>query len=232
MRRAWRVVIALALVSATVACGGGGSGEISESEAREALPRMVIQEAQLPEGLERAGEDFTTNEQLVESGVGGAPEAAKVDEWGRVLGYETDFQAAALPSGPLITGVATAASAYKTPQGATASFEDTAQRARDADWTLAHPDLKEFEEKEIQRDLPVDGVVWLRLSGLQPRVSGEGHVLVVDDQIIYRVGQVRGHLRVLTSEASATDRNLVVSQVEALLRTQIQNTREALEGLE
>jgi len=37
---------------------------------------------------------------------------------------------------------------------------------------------------------------------------------------------------VLTSEASATDRNLVVSQVEALLRTQIQNTREALEGLE
>ena len=43
---------------------------------------------------------------------------------------------------------------------------------------------------------------------------------------------MRGFLRVLTSEDSGTDRNPVVSQVEALLRTQIQNTREALEGLE
>ena len=219
------------ILVAAAACGGGG-GEISESEAREALPRMVIQEIQLPEGLERAGEEFTTNEQLTESGVGGAPEAAKIEEWGRVLGYETDFQAAELPSGPLITGIATAASAYKTPEGATASFEDTAQRARDADWAQFYTDLTEFQEQEVQRDLPADGVFWLRLSGLRARTGGEGHVLVVDDQIAYRVGPVRSFLRVLTSEEGATDRNLVVSRVEALLRTQIQNTREALEELE
>jgi hypothetical protein len=54
---------------------------------------------------------------------------------------------------------------------------------------------------------------------------------VVDDQIAYRVGSVRGFLRVLTSDDAGTDRNLVISQVEALLRTQIQNTREALDGL-
>jgi hypothetical protein len=193
---------------------------------------MVLQEAQVPEGQARAGEDFTTNEQLVASGVGGAPEAAKIEEWGRVLGYETDFQAAELPSGPLITGINTAGSVYKTPEGATASFNDTAQRARDADWGAFYTDLTEFQEQEIQRDLPADGVFWLRLSGLRARIDGEGHVLVVDDQIAYRVGPVRGFLRVLTSEDEGTDRNLEVTRVEALLRTQIQNTREALEGLE
>ena len=165
-----RAGIAVCLLAS--ACGGGGSGEISEDEARLALPKMVLQEADLPEGLQRAGEDFTTNQQLVESGVGGAPEAAKVEEWGRVLGYETDFQAAELPSGPLITGIDTASSVYKTPGGASASFEDTARQARDADWTLVHADLEEFQEQEVQRNLPVDGVLWLRLSGLRPRVDG------------------------------------------------------------
>ena len=230
----WTTLIVLAAASSVLAaaCGGDDSGELSESEAREALPRMVIQEAQLPEGMERAGENFTTNEQLVSSGVGGNPEAAKVEEWGRVLGYETDFQAVEVPSGPLITGIATAASAYKTPEGATASFEDTVQRARDADWTQFYTDLTDFQEQEIQRDLPADGSFWLRLSGLRATVDGEGHVLVVDDQIAYRVGPVRGFLRVLTSEDGGTDRNLEISQVEALLRTQIQNTRETLEGLD
>lgn len=231
-RHVWPAVICLTLISATVGCGGGGSAEISESEAREALPRMVLQEAQLPPGLVRAGEDFTTNEQLAASELGGVPEAAKIEEWGRVLGYETDFQAAELPSGPLITGINTAVSAYKTPEGASASFEDTAQRARDADWTQFYTDLTDFQQQEVQRDLPTDGTFWLRLSGLRARIDGQGNVLVVDDQIAYRVGPVRGFLRVLTSDDGSTDRNLVISQVEALLRTQIQNTRETLDGLE
>jgi hypothetical protein len=219
------------LFPAAVACGGG-SGEISEEQARSALPQMVLQEADMPEGLERAGEEFTTNEQLTQSELGGAPGSAEVEEWGRVLGYETDFQAAELPEGPLITGIDTAASVYKTSDGAAASFDNTTQQARAADWALAHPDLQEFQGQEVQRDLPVDGALWLRLSGLQPSVDGGGHVLVIDDQIIYRVGQARGHLRVLTSEADSTNRDLEIPQVEALLRTQIQNTRDALEGLE
>jgi hypothetical protein len=231
LRGAWPAVVMLALIWATVGCGGGGGGEISEQEAREALPRMVLQEAQLPDGLARAGEKFTTNEQLAASEVGGVPEAAKIEEWGRVLGYETDFQAAELPSGPLITGINIAASAYKTPEGASASFEDTTQRARDADWAAFYTDLTEFQEQEVQRELPADGTFWLRLSGLRARIDGEGQVLVVDDQIAYRVGPVRGFLRVLTSDDAGTDRNLVISQVDALLRTQIQNTREALDGL-
>jgi hypothetical protein len=193
---------------------------------------MVLQADDVPEGLERAGEDFTTNEELASSGVGGAPEAAKIEEWGRVLGYDTDFQAAALPTGPFITGIATAVSVYKTSEGSAASFEDTAQRARDADWQSVHADLQEFEQQEVQRDLPVDGALWLRLTGLRPRVSGEGHVLVVDDQIIYRVGAVRGHLRVLISEDGGTDRELSLERVEALLRTQIQHTRDGLEAVE
>jgi hypothetical protein len=192
---------------------------------------MVLQETDVPQGLQRAGEDFTTNQELTESGLGGAPPAERVEEWGRILGFETDFQAAELPAGPLITGIDTAASLYKTTEGATASFEETAQRARDADWTLVHEDLDEFQQREVQRDLPADGSMWLRLTGLRPRVSGGGHVLVVDDQIIYRVGTVRGYLRVLTSEDGAIDRDLVIQQVEALLRRQIQNTRDALEQL-
>jgi hypothetical protein len=152
-----------------------------------------------------------------------------VEKWGRVLGYETDFQAAALPAGPIITGVDTAASVYKTPDGAAASFEDTVGRARAADWASFYSDLQEFEQREVQRDLPADGAVWLRLSGKRP--SASGHVLVVDDQIIYRVGEVRGYLRVLTSEDGAIDRNLSMQQVEALLRTQIDNTRAALAQL-
>jgi hypothetical protein len=231
--RAGNLIAVAVLLSAAVswACGGGG-GEISEAEARLALPRMVLQEADVPDGLQRAGEDFTTNEELAQSGIGGGPEAAKIEEWGRLLGYDTDFQAAELPAGPLITGIATAASVYKASEGASSSFEDTAQRARDADWTTVHADLQEFEEREVQRDLPADGALWLRLTGLRPRVEGEGNVLVVDDQIIYRVGQVRGHLRVLTSEDGGDDRDVVLSQVEAMLRTQIQNTRDALRELD
>jgi hypothetical protein len=222
-------VAAVAVVVWLFARGGGDGGSVSEDEAREALPQMVLQETDVPEGLQRAGEDFTTNQQLIESGAGGAPPAEQVEKWGRVLGYETDFQAAELPEGPIITGLDTAASLYKTPDGAAASFDDTVARARAADWSSFYSDLEEFEQREVQRDLPVDGAVWLRLSGKRP--SSGGHVLVVDDQIIYRVGEVRGYLRVLTSEDGAIDRNLSMEQVEALLRTQIQNTRDSMEQL-
>jgi hypothetical protein len=222
-------VFAAAICVLASACGGGDS--VSEEEAREALPRMVLQETDVPEGLQRAGEDFTTNQQLTEGGLGGAPPAERVEEWGRVLGYETDFQAAELPAGPLITGLDTAVSLYKTPEGATASFEDTAARAREADWATYYDDLREFQQREVERELPVDGAVWLRLSGMRPRVDAQGHVLVVDDQIIYRVGTARGYLRVLTSQDGAIDRDLVLQQVEALLRTQIQNTRDGLQQL-
>ena len=194
---------------------------------------MVLQREDVPEGLEQAGEQFTTNEELAAPGIGVRPGIEKIEEWGRILGYERDFQAAGFGgSGPPIIGVNPAASLYEAPEGASASFADVAQQARDTDWAQFYTDLTEFEVREVDRDVPADEILWLRLSGLRPSTTGGGPLLLVDDQIVFRVGQVRAFLRVLISQEDATDRDLALERSEALLQTQIQHIRDTLESME
>jgi len=224
--------VPLLIAAFAASCGGGGDA-VTEEQARALLPRMVLQPEDVPEGLEQAGEQFTTNEQLAGPGIGVRPGIEKIEEWGRILGYERDFQAAGVGgSGPPVIGVNTAASFYETPEGASASFAEVAQQARDTDWAQFYTDLTEFQVREVDRDVPADEILWLRLSGQRPSTTGDGLLLLVDDQIVFRVGQVRAFLRVLISQEDATDRDLALERTEALLQTQIQHIRDTLESME
>jgi hypothetical protein len=192
---------------------------------------MVLQPADVPQGLEQAGESFTTNEQLAAPGVGIRPSIEKIEEWGRILGYERDFQAAGAVSGPPVFAMNSAASLYEEPNGTSDSFADIAQQARDTDWATFYPELKEFQVDEVERGLPVDEMLWLRISGLRPKSTGDGHVLVADDQVVFRVGRVRAFVRVLINQEDGTDRNIGVENVDAIVRTQVQHIRDTLETI-
>jgi hypothetical protein len=193
---------------------------------------MVLQQGDVPETLEPTGERFTTNEELAGPGIGVRPGAEQIEEWGRVLGYARDFQAASVGSGPPVIGINSTASLYQKPDGAAGSFSDVARQARETNWAVFYDDLSEFEVREVDRDVPVDDLLWLRLSGFRPKTSEPGSLFVADDQITYRVGGVRGYLRVLTSQEDTNDRDLALDRAEALLRTQVQRTRDALDSLE
>ncbi len=220
-----RLLAAALLFGVTFSLAAACSGKSDEAKARDALPLMTLQADQVPEGLVRAEQKFSTNEELAQSQLGAPPEERELEAWGRILGYETDFQAAQIGAGPVVSGVDSAVSLYKTADGTSLSFADISADAREANWQSAlYSDLSKFQQDEIQSEVPADEIFWLRLSGMRQGV------LVVDYQIVVRVDRVRSYLRVLISEDGGQDRTASDAAVEALLRQQITNIRNTLDS--
>src|SRR3990170_4476351 len=82
-------LLALPLVAA--ACGGGSDGEGADSELRQMLQRMVLRVEDVPQGMQRASAFFTTNEEVAEAQADPQAELAKLERWGRRLGYDVTF---------------------------------------------------------------------------------------------------------------------------------------------
>ncbi len=220
------------LASLLIACGGGSDtpdSAVSESSARQALPGMVLQRVDVAADLANIGGEFSTNKEAA-AGLGTGPTEEQLDAWGRVLGYRGDFQAQAAAAKSAIIAVTTSVSIYATAQGAADSIEDRIRQARAVDWQQSHSDLETFAQVELKRDVPADDMLWLRFTGFKETRPGN-RVIVSDDQIVFRVGQVWGFVgAVSTAEKGQDDRNVLLPQIETLVRKQITHMRDALES--
>ena len=229
MLRPWGAAAALVLalsILAGPACGGPSeSGEPSptgDSETEEILQRMVLQPEDVPPGLQRTDQTFTTNEQLVASSPDPDAERAQIERWGRILAYETTYLPSpeATPDGSA-QAITSSSSLYETAQGAAFSFAEARTTVDQTDWQATRPDLQQVQTELIEREGLADELIWLRLSGLSPQG------IVVEDFIIFRVGRGRGFLRA-ASTGPGEDRRFRLDQMDALLTTQVQRVTDAL----
>jgi len=176
----------LALALLLIACSGGGA-KSDDQKLRDGLQAMVIQQADIPAGFQPLSGDFADNAQAA-SGIGGGPSEQQLNAWGRLLGYQRDFQAGAPSSESVITALSTSVSLYRTDQGASDSFTDRVASARLADWKASHADLTDFQQQELKPDVGADDMLWLRFTGHKETAPGKTQ-LIADDQIIFRVGR-------------------------------------------
>ena len=215
------------LLSLAVSCKGGDGNK--DVDLRQGLQAMVLQQIDIPEGMQSLGPSFSTNAEAA-GGLGGGPTEAQLNAWGRLLGHKNDFQSTEPVSTSFLVGISTAVSLYETDQGASDSFADRVASARQVDWQQSHSDLTEFQQEELARDLAVDDLYWIHLSGYQqtgPAVKR----LVTDDQIVFRVGRAWGFLGVVSeATASEDDRSFMLAQIDALLLTQIEHTKDGLDS--
>jgi hypothetical protein len=226
VRPAILLTTAVLLILGT-ACKGGDDNK--DEDLRQGLLAMTLQQTDVPEGLQSIGGAFTTNADAA-SGLGGGPSLEQFEAWGRILGYGVDHQASEPGGGLQVLRVESTASLYRAAQGAADSFKERVARAQAADWQLSHSDLAEFMQEELARDIPVDDLYWLHLSGYQ-QTGTVVQRLVSDDIIVFRVGRAWGFLNVVSIAAPGEDdRSFMLTQVEALLLKQIQHTRDGLDS--
>lgn len=216
------VALALALLAA---CGGSGT----QRPVREALPLMILQREDVPAAMQALGGSFSTNEEAA-GGLGSGPSAAQLDQWGRILGYKEDFQLTEPSADSAIAHITTSVSLYKTAEGAASSFDDRVQAARATNWAETYSNLEKLSRREITRELGVDGLLWLRFTGLQETQPGK-FILLADDWVVFRVGRAWGFLDVTSMAAPGVeDRDVLLGSVEVLVRRQIEHVKRVLDA--
>ncbi len=212
-------LVAACLLAA--ACGGGDDGATTD-DSRSLLQGMVLTAADLPQGLQQASVSVSTNQDIADVSVDKEGTLANLEARGRRLGYDVQFEPAVdAPASLDVQGVQVTASIYKTADGAQQALQDGLASARQTDWKLVYPDEKEILVDEPTLPPGVDEGGWFRISGLDSKGN-----LIIDDQMAFRVGNVRSFLRALTAYAMGTDRNSYkaeVSQWGAKLAARIGN---------
>ena len=209
-------VLALgALAFAVSGCGGGDGTNDVDSEFEVLLPKLVLAEADLPTGVSRVSAFFSTNGDIADAALDPEAELVKLVGWGRVLGYDAQFEPG--PEAPTdieVQGVQSTASAYASTRGAVDSFAEAASGARATDWTKRYPGVGDLEAEEVERSGLADEHVWFRISGFDES-SGR---LVIDDQVAFRVGSIRGFLRVVTVFDPSEARDVYEDKIEEWVR--------------
>lgn len=222
------------------ACDGGGASNVTPettpspqaqpspdvSPEQQLLERIVLQIQDVPAGMARFSAVISTNEDVAGSGERAEENLARLESWGRLLGFDVTYQPGpeADPDLP-IRGVNSAASLYLSPEGASASFADAEETARTQDWAFTYPELSEIEVREVQRPALADEVVWMRVSGY---TMGDNPQLLIDDFVIMRRDRVRSFLRVTTLFPATVTREVYTEEVAGLAASQIERTDQAL----
>lgn len=195
-----------------VACGDGGESR----PLREQLKQMTLQPEDLPAGFVQVAEAFSTNEELARASGDAEEQMAKLQAWGRLLGYERVFEPGeGADTGSPIIGVENTISLYATAKGAEQSFAEAVQTARETDWALTHPGFENLQVQEIQVSGLADEALWLRITGL----SGQRRLF--DDFVLSRQGNARSLLRA-ASVSDDTDPDSLLDVVEGLLTSQME----------
>ncbi len=153
--RTWLIAVALALVAVPlvvgVGCGGGGDEEgpsattvpVDRPTLEATLSSMTLTLDDLPSGfvLEEPGEVFTDNEEAAETDPEGKQAAlARLDGWGRLLGYDATYMTND-PLGTFISGgtalVSVSLNIFQTSEGAVAGMEWGREVAADPGQSIA-----------------------------------------------------------------------------------------------
>lgn len=221
------IALAVFLLPLAGACGGDDGN--SDDAFRDVLAGMTLQITDVPPGMQSLGSAFSTNEDAA-GGLGGGPTKEQLDAWGRILGYKNDFQATEPTSESSITAISTSVSIYRTAAGASDSFSDRINSARNVDWANSHSDFAGFQQEELTRDLGVDDMLWLHFSGFKEIGPGDRR-LVTDDQIVFRLDRAWGFVGAVSIAAPGVeDRSFMLTQLEVLARKQAQHMRDGLKS--
>jgi hypothetical protein len=210
------------LLGAVVGCGGGGGeGEVTPTpdtaDVEEQLREMVLQLEDLPSGVILAEEFLATNEQSAAASDDPEGRLAKLNEWGRILGYEVTYQAnPAVLSQTGLMLANSASSLYGSEEGAKASFADAVETARATDWTEVWGGTQDLKVEELALPPVVDEGLWLRITAKAAPEVGIGEETFAQDMIILRQGPGRGNLMVAwTMESGSSDFVLQLIQAQA-----------------
>ena len=173
------------------------------------LERVVLRTEDLPASLQRSSIIFSPNEDLAQSAPDAVAELARLDELGRLLGVEVAFVPRD-PGSELVVkgGIQNSVSLYRAAEGASQSLQEGVAGARQTDWVALYTDLKDVSVDELPREIG-DESVWFRVSGLD-----QAGKVVVDDQVVFRVGRARAFLRIISSFADAALADQFASEVE------------------
>jgi hypothetical protein len=136
--RTWLIAVALALVAVPLVVGAGCGGGDEEGPSATTVPTdrptleamlrsMTLTVEDLPAGFVLQEEAFTDNEEVAETDPEGKQAAlARLDGWGRLLGYEATYMTND-PLGTFINGgtasVTVSLSIFQTSEGAAAGIE-------------------------------------------------------------------------------------------------------------
>jgi hypothetical protein len=197
------------------------------SPEQQLLEQVVLRAEDLPVGLVQVDATTSTNEDIAAGQDDPEQELARLESMGRVLSYAVNFVPG--PESPPTRGMLAAsstASLYLTPEGASQSFADDAQKARDADWLATYPDLTDVEVSEVERPGLADEVIWIRITGLQ---GGEDGLMKIEDFVVLRQSRLRGFLRVVSLVEASAGRDALLQDVADLAALQIQRIDAALQ---
>jgi hypothetical protein len=229
-------IATLAVTSLLAACDGGDGAPgttptavaptATVSPEQTLLEQAVLQPEDLPANLVQADASTSTNEDVANGEANSEEELARLESWGRLLGYQVDFvPGSGSPAVQDIQAMTSAASLYRTPEGASSSFADDAQKARAADWAASYPDLTSVEVKEVDHPELADEVVWIRVSGLQ---NGGDGPMFIEDFVVLRRSRMRGFLRMVSLVDPSAGRDALLQDVADLAARQVERIDAAL----
>jgi len=227
-------VLAALLIAA--ACNGGDdddtevtgeTGSATPTTLEAQLAGILLQDDEIPEGLQGSGLAFSTNEDLAGPS---QEELARLTALGRQLGVDLTFiPTEQLPENvPVRGGIQNSASLYTNPNGASESYRLTEQEARTTDWKTLYDDLTDINVNEV--DITVgDESYWFRITGFDectiepvgsstpnpalPSPTCPPAKLVVDDYILFRSGRVRSLVKVLSAHPGDSPPDIYQEQV-------------------
>jgi len=196
-------LVAFLLVAIMACNGGGGEGEATPTpvatEVQDQLKRMVLQLEDLPSGVIRAEEFFTTNEESAAESTDREGRLAMLKKWGRILGYDVTYQPTpALASVVGLMLVNGAASLYSSEEGAKASFADAVQTARTTltAGVIGTEGTEAAKMEEVTSPPLTDEMMWLRMTAKADEEEGVEAETFADDIVIFRQGPARAYLRI------------------------------------
>lgn len=209
------LVVSVSILAA--GCDGGGGGEQPTAvppQFEQELRGMVLQAGDVPTGFVVIDEEFSTNEAVALDSPDSKAELTKLEQRGRILGYDVTYE----PGGPsegeaIIFSLNTTASLYRTPEGASASFGEAAAEARTTDWNLFFGGAENLVVEELPAPQVADEILWLRVSGK----AEAGEQTFAHDVVLLRTGTARGSLQVGsfgTPEGKAFVEGMIRAQAE------------------
>jgi hypothetical protein len=223
-----------ALFASASACGGDDDGggddtptaavspTVTRDPLQAGLASVLLQDEDVPEGLEGSGLNFSDNSQV--AGPNQA-ELERLNTLGRQLGVDLTFVPtdSLADDEPVRGGIQNSASVYTNEDGASQTFRETVDSVRATDWQQSYPDLSEFDVREL--DITVgDESIWLRVTGTEtcvaqtpmgasptelPSVTCPAPRTIVDDYVIFRAGRVRSLVKVLSAHPIDADKGTV-----------------------
>jgi hypothetical protein len=240
--RTWFIAVALAFAAAPsvlgVGCGGGGEEGASatavpvDRPTLEAMLRSVALTLEdLPAGFVLQEEAFTDNEEAAETDpLGKQAAVARLDEWGRLLGYEATYMTND-PLGTFIKGgtamVTVSLNIFRTSEGAAAGMEWGRAIAADPSQSIAlFPGVISIEGEPMSFPSIGDETLAARFTGtLRPQdMAVNVDVDFVAHMVAIRRGRATAHI-VVGAIGGATPGQ----EVEDIIRTLDERLTQALQ---